>query len=100
MMPRPRSIRAREGPKLYDKWFMQKIPPKGLNLNVPMGAELRHEFAKPSDFSDPDAYKARSLRGRTARSLHEHGLKAGYDHGGLCGCRRMVRYRRSEERCE
>jgi hypothetical protein len=24
---------------------------------VPMGAELRHEFAKPSDSSDPDAYK-------------------------------------------
>jgi glutamate/aspartate transport system substrate-binding protein len=46
-----------EGPKLYDKWFMQKIPPKGLNLNVPMGAELRHEFAKPSDSPDPDAYK-------------------------------------------
>jgi len=46
-----------EGPKLYDKWFMQRIPPKGLNLNVPMGAELRHEFAKPSDSSDPDAYK-------------------------------------------
>jgi glutamate/aspartate transport system substrate-binding protein len=46
-----------EGPKLYDKWFMQKIPPKSLNLNVPMGAELRHEFAKPSDSSDPDAYR-------------------------------------------
>jgi glutamate/aspartate transport system substrate-binding protein len=46
-----------DGPKLYEKWFMQKIPPKGLNLNVPMGAELRHEFAKPSDSSDPEAYK-------------------------------------------
>jgi glutamate/aspartate transport system substrate-binding protein len=46
-----------EGPKLYEKWFMQKIPPKGLNLNVPMGAELRREFAKPSDSADPDAYK-------------------------------------------
>jgi glutamate/aspartate transport system substrate-binding protein len=46
-----------EGPKLYEKWFMQKIPPKGLNLNVPMGAELRHEFAKPSDSSDPETYK-------------------------------------------
>jgi glutamate/aspartate transport system substrate-binding protein len=46
-----------EGPKLYDKWFMQEIPPKGLNLKVPMGAALRHEFAKPSDSSDPDAYK-------------------------------------------
>jgi glutamate/aspartate transport system substrate-binding protein len=49
--------RSPAGPKLYDKWFMQKIPPKGLNLNVPMGAELKHEFANPSDSSDPDAYK-------------------------------------------
>src|SRR5712672_2601225 len=47
-----------EGQKLYDKWFMQKIPPKGLNLNVPIGAELKHEFAMPSDSPDPDFYKA------------------------------------------
>ena len=44
--------------KLYDKWFMQKIPPKGLNLNAPISAELKHEFAKPSDSPDPDSYKA------------------------------------------
>jgi len=47
-----------EGQKLYDKWFLQKIPPKGLNLNVPMGAELKKAFAKPSDSPDPDSYKA------------------------------------------
>ena len=47
-----------EGLKLYDKWFTQKIPPKGLNLSVPMSAELKHEFAKPSDSPDPDSYKA------------------------------------------
>src|SRR5437868_12908647 len=47
-----------EGQKLYDKWFMQKIPPKGLNLNAPISAELRHEFAVPSDSPDPDSYKA------------------------------------------
>jgi glutamate/aspartate transport system substrate-binding protein len=47
-----------EGESLYNKWFMQKIPPKGLNLNVPIGAELKHEFAKPSDSPDPDSYKA------------------------------------------
>jgi glutamate/aspartate transport system substrate-binding protein len=46
-----------EGQKLYDKWFMQKIPPKGLNLNTPIGPELKHEFAKPSDSPDPDSYK-------------------------------------------
>jgi glutamate/aspartate transport system substrate-binding protein len=45
-----------EGAKIYEKWFMQKVPPKGLNLNVPMGAELKKEFAKPSDSPDPDSY--------------------------------------------
>jgi glutamate/aspartate transport system substrate-binding protein len=47
-----------EGQKLYDKWFMSKIPPKGLNLNTPISAELKAEFAKPSDSPDPDSYKA------------------------------------------
>jgi glutamate/aspartate transport system substrate-binding protein len=47
-----------EGLKLYDKWFTQKIPPKGLNLNTPIGPELKAEFAKPSDSPDPDSYKA------------------------------------------
>jgi glutamate/aspartate transport system substrate-binding protein len=47
-----------DGQKLYDKWFMQKIPPKGLNVNAPISAELKQEFAKPSDSPDPDSYKA------------------------------------------
>jgi glutamate/aspartate transport system substrate-binding protein len=47
-----------DGQKLYDKWFMQKIPPKGLNLNAPISPELKHIFAKPSDSPDPDSYKA------------------------------------------
>ncbi|MGA9303705.1 MAG: amino acid ABC transporter substrate-binding protein [Bradyrhizobium sp.] len=50
--------RSAEGQKLYEKWFMQKIPPKGLNLNVPMGAELKKAFARPTDSPDPDFYKA------------------------------------------
>jgi glutamate/aspartate transport system substrate-binding protein len=37
---------------------MAKIPPKGLNLNAPMSAELKHEFANPTDSPDPDFYKA------------------------------------------
>jgi glutamate/aspartate transport system substrate-binding protein len=47
-----------EGQKIYDKWFMQKIPPKGLNLNTPISPELKHEFAHPSDSPDPASYKA------------------------------------------
>jgi glutamate/aspartate transport system substrate-binding protein len=43
---------------IYAKWFLSKIPPKGLNLNVPMGAELKKAYAKPTDTSNPDAYKA------------------------------------------
>jgi glutamate/aspartate transport system substrate-binding protein len=46
-----------EGQKIYDKWFTQKVPPKNLNLNAPISAELRNEFAKPSDSPDPDSYK-------------------------------------------
>jgi glutamate/aspartate transport system substrate-binding protein len=44
--------------KIYNKWFTDKIPPKGLNLNTPISAELKAEFKKPSDSPDPDAYKA------------------------------------------
>jgi glutamate/aspartate transport system substrate-binding protein len=51
-------FRSPDGQKLYDKWFMQKIPPKGLNVNAPISAELKQEFAKPSDSPDPDSYKA------------------------------------------
>ena len=46
-----------EAEKIYNKWFLQKIPPKGLNLNVPLGPELKHEFTHPSDSPDPDYYK-------------------------------------------
>ena len=47
-----------EGEKIYDKWFQSKIPPKGLNLKVPLGPELKYEFAHPSDSPDPASYKA------------------------------------------
>jgi glutamate/aspartate transport system substrate-binding protein len=45
-----------EGQKLYDKWFTSKVPPKGLNLNTPIGPELKNEFSKPSDSPDPASY--------------------------------------------
>jgi glutamate/aspartate transport system substrate-binding protein len=48
-----------EGAKIYHKWFMEKIPPKGLNLNTPMSPELKAAFAKPSDSPDPDHYKVK-----------------------------------------
>src|SRR5262249_31562663 len=47
-----------EGEKIYNKWFMDKVPPKGLNLNTPISAELKNEFAKPRDSPNPDDYKS------------------------------------------
>ena len=45
-----------EGVAIYTKWFTQPIPPKGLNLNVPMSAQMKKQFATPSDSPDPAAY--------------------------------------------
>jgi glutamate/aspartate transport system substrate-binding protein len=35
--------------KLYDKWFRQPIPPKGLKLDMPMGHLLRSTLQYPTD---------------------------------------------------
>lgn len=34
---------------LYDKWFRAPIPPKGVNMNMPMGHLLRDIFRFPTD---------------------------------------------------
>lgn len=41
---------------IYDKWFTKPIPPKGVNLNVPMSAQLKAVIAKPTDSGDPAVY--------------------------------------------
>jgi glutamate/aspartate transport system substrate-binding protein len=43
--------------KIYEKWFTQPIPPRGIKLNWPMGAALRKVFAQPTDSADPAAYQ-------------------------------------------
>ena len=40
---------------IYDKWFNQPIPPKGLNLNFPMSPELKELIANPVDKPAPVA---------------------------------------------
>jgi glutamate/aspartate transport system substrate-binding protein len=42
---------------IYEKWFLKPVPPKGINLNVPMGDALKKEFAKPTSSGDPADYK-------------------------------------------
>jgi len=42
---------------IYDKWFLKPIPPKGLNLNVPMSAQFKKVVENPTSSGDPAAYK-------------------------------------------
>jgi glutamate/aspartate transport system substrate-binding protein len=42
---------------IYSKWFEKPIPPKGINLNLPMGAPFKKVVAKPTDSGDPKAYE-------------------------------------------
>jgi glutamate/aspartate transport system substrate-binding protein len=41
---------------LYDKWFTQPIPPKGVNLNIPMSPAVKRAFETPTDSPDPSTY--------------------------------------------
>jgi glutamate/aspartate transport system substrate-binding protein len=43
--------------KIYDKWFLKPVPPKGINLNVPMSAQFKKVVAKPTDSGDPKDYQ-------------------------------------------
>ena len=42
---------------IYSKWFLAAIPPKNVNLNVPVSAPLKNEFANPTNSGDPAMYK-------------------------------------------
>jgi len=38
-----------EAEKIYAKWFLHPIPPKGLNLNFPLSDEMKALFKNPND---------------------------------------------------
>jgi len=42
---------------IYEKWFLKPVPPKGINLNVPMSDQFKRVIANPTDSGDPAAYK-------------------------------------------
>jgi len=43
--------------KIYEKWFLKPVPPKGINYNVPMSAQFKKVVAKPTDSGDPRDYQ-------------------------------------------
>jgi glutamate/aspartate transport system substrate-binding protein len=42
---------------IYRKWFQTPIPPKGINLQLPMSTALQRAIATPSDAADPKLYQ-------------------------------------------
>lgn len=42
---------------LYRKWFETAIPPRGVNLSLPMSEALKKAAAKPTDSADPATYR-------------------------------------------
>ena len=43
------AMKSGEAEKLYKKWFQSPIPPKKLNLNLPLSAEIKELYKNPND---------------------------------------------------
>jgi glutamate/aspartate transport system substrate-binding protein len=41
---------------IYEKWFQKPVPPKGINLQLPMPDSFKKVVANPTDSGDPKAY--------------------------------------------
>ena len=44
------------GEALYAKWFLNTIPPKGINMNLPLTPAMKKALRNPSDNPDPASY--------------------------------------------
>ena len=42
---------------IYEKWFLKPVPPKGINLNVPMSPQLKKVFGSPTSSGDQKDYQ-------------------------------------------
>ena len=42
---------------IYAKWFQKPVPPKNVNLNLPMSGALKKVMANPTSSGDPKAYE-------------------------------------------
>ena len=50
-------MKSGEIEKIYAKWFMSPVPPKNVNLNLPISSALKRTFAKPTDSPEPKIYE-------------------------------------------
>jgi glutamate/aspartate transport system substrate-binding protein len=44
-----KAMASGEAEKIYKKWFMSPVPPKGMNLNFPMSDDMIEAFKHPND---------------------------------------------------
>ena len=44
-----KAMTSGDAEKIYNKWFMNPIPPKGLNLNMPLSDEMKGLYQAPND---------------------------------------------------
>ena len=44
-----KAMTSGDAEKIYAKWFLSPIPPKGLNLNMPLSDEMRSLYKTPND---------------------------------------------------
>lgn len=44
-----KALTSGEAEKIYNKWFLNPIPPKGLNLNMPLSDDMKAAFKAPND---------------------------------------------------
>ena len=44
--------------KIYQKWFQKPIPPRNINLNIPMSPQFKKVVEQPTDSGDPKDYAA------------------------------------------
>ncbi len=44
-----KAMTSGDAEKIYNKWFMNPIPPKGLNLNMPISDEMKALYKAPND---------------------------------------------------
>jgi glutamate/aspartate transport system substrate-binding protein len=49
--------RSGEVYSIYSKWFLAPIPPKGINLRMPMSEPLLRAIRQPTDSPDPQDYR-------------------------------------------
>lgn len=50
-------FRSGEIHAIYRRWFQSPIPPKGINLQLPMSDALKRAIAHPTDDPDPQRYR-------------------------------------------